>query len=74
MISFCPICSSRSEALEEGDVALVLHVRHLEGDGRSRSLVDGFEDRRHAAPREELGELVLVEPVARDDFAHVLGP
>src|SRR5579872_1164347 len=58
------------EALVEGDVALVVQVRHLERDDRPARVVDGLEDRRHPAAGEELGQLVLIEAIARDEVAH----
>jgi hypothetical protein len=59
------------EPLVEDDVALELRVRDLERDGRAAEGVPCLEDRRHAAPGEERFELVLVQPVADDEIAHL---
>jgi hypothetical protein len=58
------------EALGEDDVALVLQVRDLERDGLAGARVGGLEDGGHPAPRQEVRELVLVEPVADGGLAH----
>jgi hypothetical protein len=61
------------EPLVEDHVALELDVGHLEGDGGAGELVARLEDRGHPAPREQAGELVLVELVADDEIAHLDG-
>ena len=58
------------EALEEDHVALELEVRDLERDGLAADGILRLEDRRHPAPGDELGDLVLVELVADSYFAH----
>src|SRR5437870_5392081 len=58
------------EALEEDHVALELEVRDLERDRLAADGILRLEDRRHPAPGDELGDLVLVELVADSYFAH----
>src|ERR1700691_4846314 len=58
------------EAPVKDHVALELQVGNLDRDGRTAQPVDGLEDRRHAAARDEFGELVLIKLVAGIDLAH----
>ena len=58
------------ESLGEDDVALVLEVGDLQGHGGAGEGILRLEDGRHAAARQELLELVLVETVAGYGFRH----
>ena len=44
------------KATVEDHVALELSVRNFDRDGLAVDLVDGFEDRRHPTPRNNLGQ------------------
>src|ERR1700693_3735249 len=58
------------EALVEDDVALELDVGNLERHGLAGCGIAGLEDGGHPATGQELGDLVLIEPVADGYFAH----
>src|SRR5208282_3685521 len=61
-----------AEALVEHDVALELQIGDLERDRGAADSVGSLEDRRHAAARDQLGHLILVEALADANFAHDL--
>src|SRR5262249_10195326 len=54
----------------ENHVAFELHVGNLDRDCLSGSQIDRLEDRRHAAARDHLGKLELIEGFADADLAH----
>ena len=58
------------KAAVENHVALELHVGNFDRDGLAVDLIDGFEDRRHPAARDHLGQLVLIEVFTDADLAH----
>ena len=61
-----------AEALVENHVGFELRIRNLQGDGLTVFGVNRFEDRGHAAARDQLGELILVEALPDADLAHRL--
>src|SRR5438045_9687798 len=58
------------ETLVEDEVALVLEMRHLQHDRPAGLRVAGAKQRRHAAARDDVGELVLIERLARCELPH----
>ena len=70
MIEAAADCFLALEAAVKNDVALELQVGHLDRYGRPAQPIDGLEDRRHPAARDEFGELVLIEILADIDLAH----
>ena len=61
-----------AEALVEDHVGFELGIGHLQGDGLTVFGVNRREDRGHAAARDQLGDLILVEALPDTDLAHRL--